>query len=73
MECDAEQFQEGDVQAVGHPVQPVKQLVHHEGEGFNEGDAGVGDIVVRPFRAIMGHQAFGVVHEILEAAVIEVG
>ncbi len=41
--------------------------------GLDEGDAGVGDVVVAPLGAGRLDVAFGVVDELLEAAVVEVG
>ena len=69
---DADEVEEGDVQLVGHPVQPVEQLVGHERERLDERDAGVGDVVIGPLGAPCGDEPLGVVDEVLEAAVVEV-
>jgi hypothetical protein len=73
VELHADEVQEPQVVPVRHPVQPVHQLVDHEGERLDQGDAGVRHVVVGPLRAPLLHQAFGVVDEVLEAAVVEVG
>ena len=73
MQPHADELQEPQVVPVGDPVQAVEELVDHEGERLDERDAGVGDVVVGPLRAPLLHQAFGVVDEVLEAAVVEVG
>ena len=67
-----DEVEEGEVELVRDPVQPVEQRVGHVGEGLDEGDAGVGDVVVGPVGAALLHHPLGVVHEVLEAAVVEV-
>lgn len=58
---------------VGHPVEPVDDLVRHVRDRLDEGDPGVGDVVVGPLRGALLDVALGVVDELLEAAVVEVG
>ncbi|RPK62978.1 hypothetical protein EES44_16130 [Streptomyces sp. ADI96-15] len=70
---DADQVEEGQVVLVRDPVEPVHDLVGHVGDGLDEGDAGVGDVVVGPLGRPLLDVALGVVHELLEAAVVEVG
>ncbi len=72
-QADADQLEELDVVAVGYPVEPVEELVGHVGERLDQGDAGVGDVVVRPLRAAPLDQPLGVVDQVLEAAVVQVG
>jgi hypothetical protein len=72
-QMDTEQVKELDVVPVGHPVQPVDQLIDHLRERLDQRHSGVGDVVVGPFRASLLDQAFGVVDEVLEAPVIEIG
>ena len=67
-----DEVEEAEVVQAGHPVEPVQQLVHHMREGLDQRDAGVGDVVVRPLRTVALHQQLGLVHEILEAAVVEI-
>ena len=71
-ERDADQLEELDVDPVGHPVEPVEQLVGHPGEQLDQRHAGVGDVVVGPLRAALLDEPLGVVDEVLEAAVVEV-
>jgi hypothetical protein len=70
---DADQLQKLDVVQVGHPVQPVHDLVGHGREGLDQGHARVGDVVVGPLRAALLHHPLGVVDEVLEPAVVQVG
>ncbi len=72
-ERDADQVQEGEVVLVRDAVEPVDDLVGHVGERLDERDAGVGDVVVGPLRGALLDVALGVVDELLEAAVVEVG
>ena len=60
------------VVAVGHPVEPVDELVDHVGERLDEGDAGVADVVVSPFRAVLRNAPLGLVNQILKMARIEI-
>ena len=68
---DPEQLEQGDVQLVGDAVQAVDEHVGHPGEELDQGDAGVGDVVLGPLRARARDPGAGLVHEILEAAVVE--
>jgi hypothetical protein len=70
-ERDPEQLEQGDVQLVGDAVQPVHQHVGHPGEELDQGDAGVGDVVLGPLRARPRDPGAGLVHEVLEAAIVE--
>ena len=72
-EPHADQFEELDVVALGHAVEPVEHLVGHPGEGFDQGHARIGDIVIRPFGATLLDESLGVVNEVLEATVVQVG
>ncbi len=56
-----------------HPVEAVDDLVRHVRDGLDEGDAGVRDVVVGPLGAALLDVALGVVDELLEAPVVEVG
>jgi hypothetical protein len=71
-EAHADELEELDVVALGHAVEPVEQLVGHPREGLDERDAGVGDVVVGPLGAALLDEALGIVHEVLEAAIVEV-
>lgn len=71
-EGDADQVEKGEVVLLRHPVEAVDDLVGHVGDGLDEGDAGVGDVVVGPLRGALLDVALGVVDELLEAAVVEV-
>ena len=70
---DPDQLEELHVVPVRDPVDPVQELVRHPGEELDQGDAGVGDVVVRPLRATLLDEPFRVVDEILEAAIVQVG
>ena len=72
-ERDADQLEELDVVAVRDAVEPVDQLVGHPGEQLDERHAGVGDVVVGPLGAALLDEPLGVVDEVLEPAVVEVG
>lgn len=72
-EGDADQVEEGEVVLLGDAVEPVDDLVGHVGDRFDERDPGVGHVVVRPLRGALLDVALGVIHELLEAAVVEVG
>lgn len=72
-EGHAKEVQEGEVVLVRDPVEPVDELVGHVGDGFDECDAGVGDVVVGPLRGALLDVALGVVDELLEVPVVEVG
>ena len=72
-ELDPDQLEELDVVQVRDPVEPVDQLVDHLGNGLDQRHAGVGDVVVGPGRAALLDQPLGVVDEILEVPVVEVG
>ncbi len=56
-----------------HPVEAVDDLVGHVRDGLDEGHARVRDIVVGPLGAALLDIALGVVDELLEPAVVEVG
>ena len=68
-----DQVQELQVHPVGYPVEPEQQLVGHVREGLDERHARVGHVVVGPLRAAAHHHPLGVVDEILESPVVEVG
>lgn len=70
---DADQVQEGEVVLVRDPVEPVDDLVGHVGHRLDERDTGVRDVVVGPLRGALLDVALGIVDELLEAAVVEVG
>ena len=72
-QLDADQFEELHVVPVRHPVQPVDQLVDHPGVRLDERDARIGDVVVGPLRAAGLNESLGVVDEILEVPVVEIG
>ncbi|SCE08018.1 hypothetical protein GA0115246_110455 [Streptomyces sp. SolWspMP-sol7th] len=72
-EGDADEVEEGQVVLLGDAIEPVDDLVGHVGHGLHEGHAGVRDVVVGPLRGALLDVALGVVHELLEAAVVEVG
>ena len=69
---DADQVEELDVQPLGHLVDAVEHHLAHPREQLDERDAGVGDVVVRPLRAVPRDQALGLVDDVLERAVVEV-
>ncbi len=72
-EAHPDELQEFHVVAIGHPVETVDELIRHEGERLDQGDTGVRDVVICPFRAAPLDQSFGVVDQVLEAPVVEVG
>ena len=72
-QVDADELEELGVEAVGHLVQPVQRHLGHPGEQLDEGDPRVGQVVVRPRRAVLGDEALGLVDDVLEGAVVEVG
>ena len=72
-EAHADQVEELDVDPLGHPVEPVEQLVGHVRERLDQRHARVVDVVIRPAGAALLHEALRVVDELLEAAVVEVG
>ena len=67
-----DQLEELHVEAVGNPVEPVDELIGHPCEGLDEGDPGIGDVVVGPLRTALLHHALGLVDEVLEASIVEV-
>ena len=67
-----EQLEELHVVQVGHPVQPVDELVDEEREGLDERDTGIGHVVVRPLGVAQLHEALGLVDEILEATIVQI-
>ncbi len=69
----AEQVEEGGVVPVGHPVEPVEQLVDHVRERLDERDPGVRHVVVGPFGRALLDVPLGLVDELLEAPVVQVG
>ncbi len=71
VEADAEQLEQGDVELVRHPVEPVDGHLRHPGEQLDERDAGVGDVVLGPLGtgAVDLEPRLG--DEVLEAAVVE--
>ena len=72
-QLDADQFEELDVVAVRHPVQPVDQLVDHLRERLDQGHPRVGHVVVGPLRAALLDKPFRVVDQVLEMTVVQVG
>ena len=70
---DPDQLEELHVVAVGDAVDAVEELVGHPREELDQGHARVGHVVVRPLRAALLDQALGVVDEVLEAAIVQVG
>ncbi len=72
-ERNAEQVEEGQLVLLRHPVETVDQLIGHVGDGFDEGDPGIGDVVVAPLGAAPLDVALGIVHELLEVPVVEPG
>ena len=72
-EGDPDEVEEGEVVLLGDAVEPVDDLVGHVGDRLDERDAGVGHVVVGPLRGALLDVALGVVDELLEAAVVEVG
>ena len=69
----ADQVEELHVEPVGHPVEPVEHRVGEVGEGLEDGHAGIGHVVVGPLGTATHDQSFGVVDQVLEAAVVEAG
>jgi hypothetical protein len=68
---DADQVEEPGSSS-RYPVEAVDELVDHVGEHLDEGDAGVGDVVVGPLRTTLLDEPLGFVDELLETAVVEV-
>ena len=71
-ELHPDQLEELDVVQVRHPVQPVDQLIDHLRERLDQGDPGIGDVVVGPGRATLLDQPLGVVDQVLEMPVVEI-
>ena len=72
-QADPEQLEELHVVPVRYPVQPVDELVDHLRERLDQRHAGVGDVVVGPLRAPSLDQPLGVVDQVLEPPVVELG
>ena len=71
-ERDADQLEELDVVPVRHAVEPIDELVGHPGERLDQGHAGIGHVVVRPFGAALLDEPLRLVDEVLEATIVEV-
>ena len=56
-----------------HLVQSEDQLIDHVGEGLDQCDAGVGDVVVGPFGSTLLEEAFRLIDEVLKGAIVEIG
>ena len=68
-----EQLQKSTEVVVAHPVQPVNQHLGQPGEQLDQGDAGVGRIVVGPFRRVAGDQRARFLDQVGIAAIVEIG
>src|SRR5205823_2557232 len=73
LETHADQVEEGEEVLLRHLVQPVDDHLRHPGVELEDGDAGVGGVVVGPLRAVARDQAHGLVHDLLPGAVVEIG
>lgn len=71
VELDSEHLQERDEHQVRHLVDAVQQHLRHPSEQFDQGDPRIADVVVGPFGAVLGDQPLGVIHDLLEFAVVE--
>ncbi len=72
-QAHADELEEADVIALRHPVDAIQQLVGDVRERFHERDARIGHVVVGPLRDAPLDEALGIVHQVLEAPVVEVG
>ena len=73
VEADADQLEELDVVAVGDAVEPVDDLVRHPREQLDQRHARVGHVVVGPLGHALLDEPLGLVDQVLEPAVVEVG
>ncbi len=67
-----DQFEELEVQTVGHAVEAVQQHVGHVGERLDQCHARVRHVVIGPCRAAGHDHSLGVVDQLLEAPVVEI-
>ncbi len=58
---------------VRHPVQPIDQLIGHVSEGLDERDTRIGNVVIGPGGIAQLDQSLGLIDEVLETSIIEVG
>ena len=70
---DPEQVEELAVVPLRHLVEPVAELVGDGGDRLDQGHPRIVDVVVGPGRDAALDEALGVIHEILESPVVEVG
>jgi hypothetical protein len=71
LHLDPEQVEQCHVELLRDAVQPVDDRLGHPREQLDERDPRVGDVVLRPLRAALREAQARLVHEILEAAVVE--
>ncbi len=72
-QLQTDKFQKLGVVPVRNPVQSVDELVHHLRECLDQGDARIADIVIGPLRHAALYEAFGVVDQRLEVAIVQIG
>ncbi len=72
LQAHAEQGEELEVELLRHLVDAVDQHLGHPGEELDQRHARVADVMVGPLRAVLRDHALGLIHEILEAAIIKV-
>ena len=70
---EAQQVEHARVEHVRRLVQPVQHRLGHPGEQLDQRHAGVGQVVVGPFRTQLRNHPLGLVDEVLELAIVEVG
>ena len=72
-ELDAQHLQEFDVVQIRNLIDTIKQDIDHPGKELDERHARIADIVVGPIFAIIGNSLFRLIHQILEATIVEFG
>ncbi len=52
-------------------IQTVKDRLRHPGEEFDQGYAGIADVMIGPLPCVMGNPFFRLVDQLLECAVVK--
>jgi hypothetical protein len=71
LQGDAEQRQELEAVALGNLVAAVEQVLRQEGEDFDERDAGVAAVEVRPLGVVDGDARQRLAEQVLVFAVVD--
>jgi hypothetical protein len=70
MQAHPDQFHELDEMFVGYTVEPVQHNIGHKSEQLNQRDAGVAQVMIRPFRRVQRDACAGFFHQIVKRPVI---